>query len=227
MDDSSHNVLIWDLPVRLIHWLLVICFLGAYLTAEIGELKIVHFTLGYTLAALMIIRIIWGFLGTTHAKFRSFIRHPMAAIHYLRSVIRREPTTDVGHNPAGALAIVALLSLGLLVSFTGWLTLHEIVGEWSEEVHEVLANIMMVIVVIHIVAVVGASFLHKENLVKAMITGKKTAPHTDAIPESKSLLAIALLAAVVSFWFYQYERSAEGGVDGIAALDEQNEHSQE
>ena len=86
---------------------------------------------------------------------------------------------------------------------------------------------MMVIVVIHIVAVVGASFLHKENLVKAMITGKKTAPHTDAIPESKTLLAIALLAAVVSFWFYQYERSAEGGVDGIAALDEQNEHSQE
>ena len=119
MDDSSHKVLIWDLPVRLIHWLLVLCFFGAYFTAEIDELKIVHFTLGYTLAALMISRIIWGFLGTTHAKFRNFVRHPMAAIHYLRSVIRREHPTDVGHNPASALAILTLLFFGLIVSFTG------------------------------------------------------------------------------------------------------------
>jgi len=225
MDDSAHKVLIWDLPVRLIHWLLVLCFFGAYFTAEVDELKIIHFTLGYTLAALIVIRIAWGFIGTTHAKFRNFVRHPMAAVHYLRSVIRREHTTDVGHNPAGALAIVALLSLGLLVSVTGWSTLHEIYGEWAEEIHEVLANIMLAVVVIHIVAVVGGSFLHKENLVKAMITGKKTAQHKDAIPESKSLLAIALLTAVLSFWFYQYNHAAEGGVDGIAALTEENEHS--
>jgi cytochrome b len=225
MDDSAHKVLIWDLPVRLIHWLLVLCFFGAYFTAEIDELKIVHFTLGYTLAALMIVRIAWGFIGTTHAKFRNFVRHPMAAVHYLRSVIRREHPTDVGHNPAGALAILMLLFFGLIVSFTGWSTLHEIYGDWAEEVHEVLANIMLAVVVIHIVAVVGASYLHKENLVKAMITGKKTAQHKDAIPESKSLLAIALLTAVLSFWFYQYNHAAEGGVDGIAALTEENEHS--
>jgi cytochrome b len=227
MDDSSHKVLIWDLPVRLIHWLLVICFFGAYITAEIDELKIIHFTLGYTLAALIVIRIAWGFIGTTHAKFSNFIRHPKAAISYLRSMIGREHPTDVGHNPAGALAIVALLSLGLLVSLTGWLTLHEMVGEWAEEVHEVLANFMLVIVVVHIVAVVGGSFLQKENLVKAMITGKKTALDKDAIPESKSLLAIALLLAVLSFWFYQYDHAAEGGIDGMVALDQENEHSDE
>jgi cytochrome b len=227
MDDSSHKVLIWDLPVRLIHWLLVICFFGAYITAEIDELKIIHFTLGYTLAALIVIRIAWGFIGTTHAKFSNFIRHPKAAISYLRSLIRREHPTGVGHNPAGALAIVALLSLGLLVSLTGWSTLHEMVGEWAEEVHEVLANLMLVIVVVHIVAAVVGSFLHKENLVKAMITGKKTALDKDAISESKSLLAIALLLAVLSFWFYQYDHAAEGGVDGIVALDQENEHSDE
>ena len=227
MDDSSHKVLIWDLPVRLIHWLLVICFFGAYITAEIDELKIIHFTLGYTVAALIVIRIAWGFIGTTHAKFSNFIRHPKAAISYLRSMIRREHPTDVGHNPAGALAIVALLSLGLLVSLTGWSTLHEMVGEWAEEVHEVLANFMLVIVVVHIVAVVGGSFLQKENLVKAMITGKKTALDKDTIPESKSLLAIALLLAVLSFWFYQYDHAAEGGIDGMVALDQENEHSDE
>jgi len=227
MDNSSHKVLIWDLPVRLIHWLMAVCFFGAYITAEIAELKIIHFTLGYTLAALIIIRIVWGFFGTTHAKFSNFVRHPKAAIHYLQSMIRHEPPTDVGHNPAGALAILALLSFGLLPTFTGWLTLHEIVGEWAEEVHEVLANIMLGIVVIHIVAVVVGSFLHKENLVRAMITGKKTAHHNDAIPEAKSLLAIALLTAVLSFWFYQYNHAAEGGVDGIAALDEVNEHAEE
>jgi cytochrome b len=227
MDDSSHKVLIWDLPVRLIHWLLVICFFGAYITAEIDELKIIHFTLGYTVAALIVIRIAWGFIGTTHAKFSNFIRHPKAAISYLRSMIRREHPTDVGHNPAGALAIVALLSLGLLVSLSGWSTLHEMVGEWAEEVHEVLANFMLVIVVVHIVAVVGGSFLQKENLVKAMITGKKTALDKDTIPESKSLLAIALLLAVLSFWFYQYDHAAEGGIDGMVALDQENEHSDE
>lgn len=227
MNDSSHKVLIWDFPVRLIHWLLVICFFGAYFTAEIDKLKIVHFTLGYTLAALVIVRIVWGFFGTTHAKFRNFVRHPMAAIHYLRSAIQHEHPTDIGHNPAGALAILALLFLGLLVSFTGWSTLHQIYGEWAEEAHEVLANVMLTIVVIHIVAVVGASFLHKENLVKAMITGKKSAQDKDAIPESKSLLAIALLTAVVSFWFYQYDHAADGGIDGIAALAEENEQSDE
>ncbi len=227
MDSSSHKVLIWDLPVRLIHWLMVVCFFGAYITAEIVELKIVHFTLGYTLAVLIIIRIAWGFIGTTHARFRNFVRHPKAAIHYLQSMIRREPPTDVGHNPAGALAILALLSFGLLVTFTGWLTLHEIVGEWAEEVHEVLANIMLGIVIIHIVAVLAGSFLHKENLVRAMITGKKTAQHKDAMPESKSLLAIALLTAVLSFWFYQYDHATEGGIDGIATLDEVNEHAEE
>lgn len=227
MDNSAHKVLIWDLPVRLIHWLMVVCFFGAYLTAEIVELKIVHFTLGYTLAALIAVRIALGFFGTTHARFSNFVRHPKAAIHYLQSMIRREPTTDVGHNPAGALAILALLSFGLLVTLTGWLTLHEIVGEWAEEVHEVLANIMLGIVIVHIVAVVVGSFLHRENLVRAMITGKKTAQHTDAIPESKSLLAIALLTAILSFWFYQYNHAAEGGIDGIAALDEVNEHTEE
>ena len=227
MDNRSHKVLIWDLPVRLIHWLMVVCFFGAYITAEIVELKIVHFTLGYTLAALIIVRIAWEFIGTTHAKFRNFVRHPKAAIHYLQSMIRREPPTDVGHNPAGALAILALLSFGLLVTLTGWLTLHEIVGEWAEDVHEVLANIMLGIVIVHIVAVVVGSFLHRENLVRAMITGKKTAQHTDAIPESKSLLAIVLLTAILSFWFYQYNHAAEGGIDGIDALDEVNEHAEE
>ena len=227
MDNSAHKVLIWDLPVRLIHWLMVVCFFGAYLTAEIVELKIVHFTLGYTLAALITVRITWGFFGTTHARFSNFVRHPKAAIHYLQSMIRREPPTDVGHNPAGALAILALLFFGLLVTLTGWLTLHELVGEWAEDVHEVLANIMLGIVIVHIVAVVVGSFLHRENLVRAMITGKKTAQHTDAIPESKSLLAIALLTAILSFWFYQYNHAAEGGIDGIAALDEVNEHAEE
>jgi len=86
---------------------------------------------------------------------------------------------------------------------------------------------MLGIVVVHIVAVVVGSFLHRENLVRAMITGKKIAQHNDAIPESKSLLAIALLTAILSFWFYQYDHATEGGIDGIAALDEVNEHTEE
>ena len=227
MNGSSHKVLIWDLPVRLIHWLLVICFFGAYFTAEIDELKIIHFTLGYTLAALIVVRIVWGFTGTTHARFINFVHGPRAIIHYLKSVIHREQPTDAGHNPAGALAILALLLAGLLVSFTGWSTLHDIVGEWTEEVHEVLANIMLAIVCVHILAVVGSSFLHKENLLKAMITGQKKAQDKDAIAGTKPLLAIALLIAVLSFWGYQYTHVAEGGIDGTAALAEEDDHHEQ
>lgn len=227
MDDSSHKVLIWDLPVRVIHWLLVICFFGAYLTSEIEELKILHFTLGYTLAALIVVRIVWGFIGTAHSKFINFVHGPKAVINYLQSVIHRKHTPDVGHNPAGALAILALLFAGLLVTFTGWSTLHQIFGEWTEEVHEVLANVMLAIVCVHIFAVVGSSFLHKENLVKAMVTGQKKAADKDAIPGAKPLLAIALLIAVLSFWEYQYKHFSEGGIDGIAALAEDNHHAEE
>ena len=227
MNGSSHKVLIWDLPVRAIHWLLVICFFGAYFTAEIDELKIIHFTLGYTLGALIVVRIVWGFTGTTHARFINFVHGPRAVIHYLKSVIHREHPTDAGHNPAGALAILALLLAGLLVSFTGWSTLHDTVGEWTEEVHEVLANIMLAIVCVHIFAVVGSSFLHKENLLKAMITGQKKAQDKDAISGTKPLLAIALLIAVLSFWGYQYTHVAEGGIDGTVALAEDDHHEHE
>ena len=227
MNDSSHKFLIWDLPVRVIHWLLVICFFGAYLTAEIDELKVVHFTLGYTLATLIVVRIFWGFTGTTHAKFINFVQGPRAVIKYLQSVMHREHSTDAGHNPAGSLAILALLLAGLVVSFTGWSTLHQIFGEWTEEVHEVLANVMLAIVCLHIFAVVGSSFLHKENLVKAMVTGQKKAQDKDAIPGPKPLLAIALLVGVLSFWGYQYTHVTEGGIDGTAALVEGNDHAEE
>jgi cytochrome b len=155
------------------HWLTVLSFAGAWLTAESERWRLVHVTLGYTLAGLVVFRVLWGLVGTRHARFASFVRGPAAVRRYLRSLLGGQPEHHTGHNPAGALAIVALLALALGVTATGWAGYNDVAASWTEEVHEVLANGMLALVLVHVAAVVLASRLHRENLVAAMITGHK------------------------------------------------------
>ena len=100
--ETRSSTLVWDLPVRLFHWLLVLCFAGAWLTAESEHWRLVHVTLGYTMAALVAFRIVWGLLGTRYARFSSFVRGPSAVLAYLRSLSGPKPEHHTGHNPAGA-----------------------------------------------------------------------------------------------------------------------------
>ncbi|HET7525957.1 MAG TPA: cytochrome b/b6 domain-containing protein, partial [Burkholderiaceae bacterium] len=102
-------VLVWDAPVRVFHWLMVLSFAGAYLTAESERWRLLHVTLGYTMAGLLAFRIVWGLIGTRHARFASFVRGRAAVMRYLRSLLGGRPEHHAGHNPAGAWAIVALL----------------------------------------------------------------------------------------------------------------------
>ena len=125
LGNQKNIVLIWDLPVRAIHWLLVLCFVGAYLTAEDDDLRLLHVTLGYTLAAVMAVRFIWGFIGSKHARFKNFIRGPEATWKYLMSLLKAKPQQHTGHNPLGAIAILGLMLLGLGVSFTGWNSIND------------------------------------------------------------------------------------------------------
>jgi cytochrome b len=206
------RVLVWDAPVRVFHWLMVLSFAGAYLTAESERWRLLHVTLGYTMAGLFAFRLLWGLVGTRHARFASFVRGPAAAMRYLRSLLRRQPEHHAGHNPAGALAIVALLLLAAAVTGSGAAMDFGLAGHWLEEAHEAAANIMLALVAVHVVAVIASSWLHRENLVRAMVSGRKRARPPEAIRGAWRGIAALLLAAVLGFWWLQWQDAPAGGI---------------
>ena len=214
---SPSKVLVWDAPVRVFHWLLVLSFAGAYITAESERWRLLHVTLGYTMAGLVGLRILWGLVGTRHARFRSFVRGPAAVKRYLLAILNGQPEHHVGHNPAGALAIVAMLALTLAVAASGWSAYHEIGGDWLEEVHELAANLMLAIVGVHIAGVLLASWMHRENLVRAMIDGRKTARPEEGVRSAWRSVAALMLAAELGFWSWQWQQAPDGA--GLMATD--------
>jgi cytochrome b len=222
------RVLVWDAPVRVFHWLAVLCFFGAWITAESERWRLLHVTLGYTLAGLVAFRLVWGLLGTRHARFANFVRGPKAVARYLGSLVRGRPEHHTGHNPAGALAIVGLLALAALVTFSGWATYNEVWGEWTEDLHEGAANAMMALVLVHVAGVVVSSWLHRENLVAGMVSGRKPGTPADALRRSWRGLAVLMLAAVLSFWWWQWRAPVGGApLDERAASAQRLEPSQE
>jgi cytochrome b len=214
-DASPRRILVWDAPVRVFHWLMVLSFAGAYLTAESEHWRLVHVTLGYTMAGLVAFRVLWGLFGTPHARFSRFVRGPAAVLRYLRSLVGGRPEHHVGHNPAGALAIVALLLLAIGVTASGWATFNEWGGHALEEVHEVAANLMLALVGVHVAAVLASSWLHRENLVGAMVDGRKNGSPREAIRGARRGVAVLMLAAVAGFWWLQWQ-SAPTFVQGQA-----------
>lgn len=202
------NVLVWDLPVRIFHWLLAASFAGAWLTAGHERWMLVHVTLGCTVLALAVLRVAWGLVGTRHARFGDFVRGPRAAMRYLGGLVRGQPQHYLGHNPAGGLAIVALLALAVTAAATGLATYT--LGDAYEDLHEVLANLMLGLVGLHVAAVVVSGWLHRENLVAAMFSGRKRGAPADGIATPRRGVGIVLLAAVLGFWGWQLSHPAAG-----------------
>lgn len=197
---SRAPVLIWDAPTRVIHWLLVLCFAGAYLTREADELRTVHVTLGLSLFGLILFRLFWGLVGTRHARFADFAYGPRAVAAYLRSLRGPQPLHYSGHNPAGSWAIYALLACGLGIGLSGLARYNAIGGEAFEEVHEVLGNVALALVGVHLMGVIAGSLKHRENLTRAMITGYKLGEPADAIASARAWVGAVVVAVVVAFW---------------------------
>lgn len=214
---SNSTIKVWDLGVRLFHWMLVAAFVIAYATQD--DLEQLHIYAGYTVLGLIIFRVLWGFVGTKYARFSNFVRSPGAVAGYLRSLLTANPKHYVGHNPAGGWMIVALLISLLVVTISGLklyaveegrgplagvdlqMSLvatayakrgreddddHERRGkrhreeqednegeEMWEELHESAVNFTLLLIALHLAGVAISSLLHKENLVQAMITGRK------------------------------------------------------
>ncbi len=171
------TVRVWDRFVRLFHWTLVLCFFGAYLSTD--DIDGLHALCGYAALALVLARVVWGFIGSGHARFASFVPGPRKLAAYLVALLQRREPRHLGHNPAGAVMILFLLCAVAGVGITGWmLTLDAFWGNGSVEgLHVLLVDTMIVAIVIHAGANIYASVRHRENLVTAMLTGRKRALH--------------------------------------------------
>ncbi len=215
------RVLIWDWPVRVFHWLTVLCFAGAWLSAESERWHLLHISLGYTLGGLVAFRLVWGVVGSRHARFSAFVRGPAQVRAYVASLLAGRPEHAVGHNPAGAWAIVGLLALIGGTVATGWASEYDLMPSGVDELHEALATGLMVLVGVHVAGVLLGSWLHRENLVGAMLSGRKRAAVDQGLKRSGGPVAGLLIAAVLGFWAWQWQAApgpASGlGVPGLSA----------
>ena len=202
MSATSDRILVWDLPVRLGHWLMAGGFALAWLTGDSEEWRLVHVLAGGTVFAVALFRLLWGFVGSRHARFTEFVKPPPAAIDYLKSLLGPKPRHYTGHNPAGGWAIVLLLGLALLAGVSGWLTYQEVAGEGLGELHEGIAATMLAVVGAHLLGVLVGSLVHGENLPRAMVTGRKPGPASEAIAGARPSIALFLAAwtATLAWW---------------------------
>ncbi len=196
------KTLIWDLPVRAFHWALATSFAGAWLLADGERLRNIHVMFGYTVLGLLVFRLIWGFIGTRYAQFRSFMFRPREMATYVLGILRGDHPHYVGHNPAGSFAIWAILILAALTGLSGYATYNEFGGDVLEELHEFFANAWMLIVGLHIGGVLVSSLLDRENLARAMVTGYKRAEPAAAIRSGVYGLGSLLLVSVVGYWLW-------------------------
>jgi len=219
------KVPIWDAPVRAMHWLAVLSFAGAWLTAEADGWRAVHISFGFSLAGVMALRVLWGLVGSRHARFASFVRGPRAVLAHFRGLAAGDAEPHSGHNPAGGWAVLALIGLSLAVGLSGWLTYTQ--GEAFEDVHELVAEGLLALVGLHVAAVVMMSWLSQQNLVRAMVGGRKVAPAADANPRPHRGLGALVLVAVLAFWAWGMGPATPftGGMDGERAeSQERGEH---
>ncbi|MES2919545.1 MAG: cytochrome b/b6 domain-containing protein [Pseudomonadota bacterium] len=218
--EGATRILVWDWPTRLFHWTLAGSFAGAWLTAESERLALWHMSFGLTLLGLIGFRLLWGVAGTRHARFGSFLAGPAKVWRYLRSLASAEPEHYIGHNPAGAVAVLLLLLLGAATAVTGVLYWQEIGGEAFEEVHEALATTLLGVVGLHVAGVIFSSLRHRENLVGAMLSGFKRGQPGEGIARSRPLVALLLAGVLAGFWGYAWSPASflRGGPEAPEAV---------
>lgn len=170
------TVRVWDPLVRVFHWSLVASFVVAWISAD--DWDALHIWAGYAAGALIAFRLVWGLIGPRYARFRQFVRSPGTVATYLKDLLSGRETRYLGHNPAGGAMILLLIVSLAALCLSGWMqTLDAFWGEdWVEELHQALANLLLVLVGLHLAGVALASLTHHENLVRAMVTGRKRAP---------------------------------------------------
>lgn len=220
MSDQPHalqTVTVWDLPTRLFHWTLVALMIFQWLTAEFGSAMDWHVWGGYAILALVLFRLIWGFVGSDTVRFRDFVRGPGAALGYVKVLLRGETPLYLGHNPMGGWSIVAMLVLLLVQAGTGLFANDDITiegplyawvskgtSDWLTAIHKINFNLLLLVIAVHISAVLFYLFVKRENLIHPMLSGRKHLP-PDMVGQAPRIvspwLGLAVLAvAVAAVW---------------------------
>lgn len=176
MTTSTHLVEarpVWDLFVRVFHWTLVTCVMVNYFVLDDGES--IHQWLGYLASALVVARVVWGFIGSEYARFANFFPTPKRLQRHVSQLVHGQPETHWGHNPLGAVMMLALMSLVIGLGVSGWMqTLDAFWGEeWLQDVHELLGNSLIGLVTLHALAAIVMGRLERTRLIRAMVTGIK------------------------------------------------------
>jgi cytochrome b len=173
---ATRLVRVWDPLVRVFHWSLVTSVAVAWFTAD--QFEKIHTFAGYVAGGLILFRLIWGIVGSRHARFSDFVRGPATVLRYLRTILSGHEARHIGHNPAGGAMVVALIAVITALTATGWMmftrTYYGV--DWVARVHGIIADLLILLVFFHLVGVLVASLRHKENLVVAMISGRKREP---------------------------------------------------
>ena len=186
-DRGIATVKVWDPLIRIFHWSLVLFFFVAFASEDSESL---HYWSGYIVAILIGFRLIWGLLGTRHARFVNFVKSPSTMLRYAKSMLSLRVSHYQGHNPLAAAMVVTLLFNIAMISLTGMLLIADqglgplagtfiapLGGEWLEDIHEFFAEFTLLLIGVHVIGVLMSSLLESENLVKAMITGRKRDRH--------------------------------------------------
>lgn len=181
---AQKNKTVWDIFIRLFHWSLVVCFIGAYYSAEFGNIQ-THALWGITIFSLLVFRILWGIIGSCTARFSHFITAPRHIIHYIKTLKNPNSPHSFGHNPLGGLSVIAMLGIFLLQTLTGLFANDDIifyapfasfVSEQTSSLvtnwHKMNFNIILFLITTHIFAILFYRFYKKNDLIIAMITGK-------------------------------------------------------
>lgn len=212
---NAYRTLIWDIPTRLFHWLLVLSLIAQYLTAEVFDNAMQwHFYFGYFTLGLIIFRLFWGVIGTTYARFNHFLYGPKAIVGYAKTLLNPDSPAHAGHNPLGGIVVVMMLLLILLQSVSGLFMTDDIFldGPWRAAVsdstldlmgylHHNVFNVLLAVITLHVSAIVFYAVYKKQKLAPAMIHGKKT---TTAKGIRSSRLILALIVAIISAGIVYY-----------------------
>ncbi|MBF0158499.1 MAG: cytochrome b/b6 domain-containing protein [Magnetococcales bacterium] len=216
-DGNDRSILVWDLPTRLFHWLLAGAVLAAWLTGEADALLAWHVFFGTAVLLLIPFRLVWGILGSLHARFSNFIQPWPVVRHYLLALLQRKAPRYIGHNPAAGWAIVLLMTLSFLTALLGFASiggeeqrgpLATLLSYWQGklfgELHEGLANGLMALVIVHLTGVIVGSLVHRENLIAAMLHGRKIVNDRDEpvaiIRPYRAVAILPILLLLLAAW---------------------------
>lgn len=198
------NVLIYDLPTRILHWTFAILFISAFAIAKVvddeSSVFVYHMFAGLTLSFVVILRLVWGFIGSKHSRFSDFSLRPKDLKSYFMHFFTGEKLKWSGHNPASSWAAILMFILALGLGVTGYLMTSGGGKEIFEDLHELLANSFVVVVALHVGGIILHSLRHRDNIGFSMIDGhKQDVPSDEAIKGQRSGVAILFVGLIAMF----------------------------